>query len=62
MQRVLRATTPMHATRLYLGAVKLVTKPSDISATVRSRTDGRLASLRGKTMMTSHLVTFTCST
>eukprot|EP00965_Chrysotila_dentata_P251601 6210151-Pleurochrysis_carterae.AAC.2 len=51
----------MHATRLCLGAVKLVRKPSDISATARSWTDGRLASLCGKTVMTLHLVTFTCS-
>eukprot|EP00965_Chrysotila_dentata_P162560 5367841-Pleurochrysis_carterae.AAC.1 len=51
----------MHATCLCLGAVKLVTKPSNISARVRSWTDGRLVSLRDKTVVTSHLVTFTCS-
>eukprot|EP00965_Chrysotila_dentata_P106602 3520988-Pleurochrysis_carterae.AAC.5 len=37
--------------RVYVWApLKLVTKPSDISATVRSWTDGRLDSLRGKTV------------
>eukprot|EP00965_Chrysotila_dentata_P188522 6172785-Pleurochrysis_carterae.AAC.3 len=42
--------------RVYVWAPsKLVTKPSDISATVRSWTDGRIDSLRGKTVVTSHL-------
>eukprot|EP00965_Chrysotila_dentata_P148398 4899528-Pleurochrysis_carterae.AAC.1 len=46
--------------RLYVWAPsKLVAKPTDISATVRSWTDGRLDSLRGKTVVTSHPVTFT---
>eukprot|EP00965_Chrysotila_dentata_P167591 5534328-Pleurochrysis_carterae.AAC.1 len=52
--------SPIHATHLCLDAVKLVTRPSDISATVRSWTDGRLACLRGETMATSHRVTHTC--
>eukprot|EP00965_Chrysotila_dentata_P151757 5015061-Pleurochrysis_carterae.AAC.1 len=38
---------------------KLVTKPSDICATVRSWTDGRPDSLRSKTVVASHLVAFT---
>eukprot|EP00965_Chrysotila_dentata_P178967 5910137-Pleurochrysis_carterae.AAC.1 len=52
--------TPLCARRVYVWAPsKLVTKLDDSSATFRSWTDGRLASLRGKTLVTSPLVTFT---
>eukprot|EP00965_Chrysotila_dentata_P059383 1970536-Pleurochrysis_carterae.AAC.1 len=49
--------TLLYTRRIYVWAPsKLVTKPIVISATV----DGRLDRLRGKTVATSHFVTFTC--
>eukprot|EP00965_Chrysotila_dentata_P136124 4500198-Pleurochrysis_carterae.AAC.1 len=46
------------SSNLALGS-RLVMKLDDSSATVRSWTNGQLASLRGKTLVTSPLVTFT---
>eukprot|EP00965_Chrysotila_dentata_P145681 4812228-Pleurochrysis_carterae.AAC.1 len=52
--------TPLCTRRAYVWAPsKLVTKLGEGGVTVRSWTDGWHASLRGKTLVTSHLVTFT---